>query len=593
MSLPSALARDAQSPRLTYRDLLACLSVVLLAALVYLNALHNPFVYDDHRLILDNRSIEHLTNLRSIVLHEVTRPVVNFTYALDYALWGRTPFGFHLTNLLLHLLNITLVYVLAWRISDDRRLRGLEGADQPGPGVVAFSAAVLFAVHPMMTEAVGYVAARAEVLCATLFLLAVLAMRRWMIRGGVVWLVLSIGAWLLALASKETAVMFPFVILAYDRLVCPGTAKDRQWRLLHVHLPFYILGALVAATRLAVFSRAENVGGIRVVWSFILAEIDVMRRYLLELLVVEPNSQAIFHSVPLVSLFTWAGLVAISTLGLVIWLIVVLYRARRPAASFGLLWFLLLLVPSGALVVFDKGEPMAEHRVYLASIGLFITLATALAWLAVRFGATRPFLRTAFRLTVALGVLSLAGHSVIRNAIWSSPISLWAEAVDKAPNHWYPALLLGESLHDAGHHAQAVGEFKRSIELRPSETGTYAKAGICLVEQGKLDEAQTMFERMLAIDPSADQGTNGLGTVALARGDLRLARQHYLDTLRNNPLNVPARAGLAAVEARAGHPAEVARLCQEIQRLAPDTPTRDDCLNRDSNRASGSGSDHP
>ena len=154
---------QAQAPALparpSYRDLLAVATVVLLAAVVYLNALHNPFVYDDQRLIVANASLLHLSNWRAILLHEVTRPVVNLSYAIDHAIWGPGPFGFHLTSLALHLLNVVLVYLVAWRLSEDRERRGLVGTDQPLPGSVAFATSVLFAVHPMMTEAVGYIPA--------------------------------------------------------------------------------------------------------------------------------------------------------------------------------------------------------------------------------------------------------------------------------------------------------------------------------------------------------------------------------------------------------------------------------------------------
>jgi len=578
--------------RLTYRDLMACALAVVLAALVYLNALHNPFVYDDQRLIVSNQSLQHLTDLRAIVLHEVTRPLVNFSYALDYTIWGRTPFGFHLTSVLRHLLNVVLVYLLAWRVTDDRSRRGPAAVDQPSPGVVAFSTAVLFAVHPMMTEAVGYVAGRAEVICATFFLTAVLAMRWWMIGGRVGWLVASIVAWMLALASKEVAVMFPFVILAYDRLVCPGSNEDRRWRLLHLHLPFYVVAVIAVVVRLVVFTQLENATGVKVIWAYALAEVDVVRRYLMLLLMFTPNGQAVFHAVPIIgSVLTMSALLAIGTLAFLVSLVVVLYRAGRPAASFGLLWFVLLLVPSAALVVFDRGEPMAERRVYLASVGLFIALSTGIGWLSVRFGQSRPVLRWTFRVTVALAVLSLAGHTVIRNAVWSSPVSLWADAAEKAPDHWYPALLLGESLHAAGRHSEAVAAFRRSIQLRPGEAGTYGRAGICLVELDRLDEAKGMFESMRKIDPWAPDGTNGLGTVALARGQIDLARLEFLETLQNDPLNVRARVGLVAVEERSGHPAEARTRCQEIQQLAPDIPESDDCLrvSRDSAAPSGSG----
>src|SRR5713101_4374894 len=139
-----------------------------LGGLVYLNALHNPFVYDDYRTIVDNGSIQTLLQPRAIVMHEPTRPLVNLSYAIDRALWGAAPFGFHLTNLLLHVLNVGLLFLIARRLVEDQQRTqssepGVLNAEpetrnlQPRPLAVAFAAAALFAVHPMMTEAVGYI----------------------------------------------------------------------------------------------------------------------------------------------------------------------------------------------------------------------------------------------------------------------------------------------------------------------------------------------------------------------------------------------------------------------------------------------------
>jgi hypothetical protein len=576
--------------RLTIRDLLAVLFAALLACVVYRNALHNPFVYDDNRLIVANTSIEHLSDLRDIVLHEVTRPVVNLSYAIDYHFWKRDPFGYHLTNLALHLINIALVYLVAWVAVEGRQRRGPAATNPLKPGVVAFTTALIFAIHPMMTEAVGYVAGRSELLCGTFFLVAVLAMQRRLVGGGAGWLVTAVVAWLLAIGSKEIAVMFPLVMLAWDWLVCPGTELDRRRRLIHVHLPFYVVGVVAVIVRLVVFAGVEHNDGVTIVWPYILAEVDVIRRYLLLLLMAEPGGQTIFHGVPFVGrVFTLAGAIAIGTLAFLIWFIVRMRRVQR-VASFGLLWFLLLVIPSSALVVFNHGEPMAEHRVYLASVGIFLALGIVIEWLNMRFRPSRPIPHSLFRITATVGVLSLAAHTVVRSAVWSSPVSLWSEAVDKAPDHWYPLKLLGESLHDAGMHDQAAATFARSIELRPGEADIYGKEGICLVELGRLDEAQAVFEKLRAMDPSLPEGTNGLGTVALSRKQYDLARQRYEQTLVNNPLNVPARAGLAEVEERTGHPAAALARCEEIRNLAPGTPGNDDCIRRNRERAAASGS---
>src|SRR5262245_1504483 len=189
---------------------------------VYLNALNNPFVYDDNRTILDNGSIRSLSDPRAIVLHEATRPVVNFSYAIDRALWGSTPFGFHLTNVLLHIVNVLLVFVLVqglgtggWGLGTGVGTRDQGPRTDQGPGTdlgpgtdqergtrdqgleiaTAFITAALFAVHPMMTEAVGYISGRSDVLSGTFFLLAFLSARRWLVRGGAPWWVATLALW--------------------------------------------------------------------------------------------------------------------------------------------------------------------------------------------------------------------------------------------------------------------------------------------------------------------------------------------------------------------------------------------------------------
>src|SRR5438094_4912093 len=92
---------------------IAALAAVLAAVLVYLNALNNPFVYDDYHTVVENPSIERLGDLRGIVMHDVTRPIVNLSYAIDRRVWGPKPFGYHLTNVLLHAIDVMLLFALA------------------------------------------------------------------------------------------------------------------------------------------------------------------------------------------------------------------------------------------------------------------------------------------------------------------------------------------------------------------------------------------------------------------------------------------------------------------------------------------------
>jgi len=567
--LPS-LERGAVDRQPGRRGQVACLVAAALAGLLYLNALHNPFVYDDSHTVVANPSILTLTNIRAIVGHDMTRPLVNASYAVDRALWGAGPFGFHLTNVLLHMLNVVLLFQLARRLDDHVE--------------VAFSAAALFAVHPMMTESVGYVSGRAEVLCATWFFAAILCGRRWLRGDGTRWALFTVGFWAAGLATKETAAMLPLVLLAYDWAMLRGPSDERRRRFLLVHLPLVTTAVLAGLVRVAVL-RFEYTGAATTHWSYALIALDVARRYVM--LILNPTGQAMFHEVAAVSsILAPRALVALAGLvlcGAFAWSM----RRRAGLASFGIVWFLLLLVPSSVLIVLDQGEPMAEHRVYLASAGLFLAAGGGVgqlrAWSA-RVGGRARLLVPAL---LVLVLVPLGIDTLIRNTVWASPVALWQEAVDLAPRHFRPRLLLGEALQDAGRRDEAVAEYRTAIELRPAEHTGYVKLGQCLIDMGRWDEATAAFARLQALDPGSVPAAMGLGTVAVLSNHPEDARRYFLEIINRDPRAVPARQALAALnEGPLNNPAEALRLCEEIQRVAPGTPGSEDCIRRSRARLS-------
>jgi Flp pilus assembly protein TadD len=552
-----------------------------LAGVVYLNAVHNPFVYDDFLSVADNPSIRHLSDIRRIVLHGVTRPFVNLSYAIDHALWGGEPFGFHVTNILLHILNVVLLFAVAVRFCEDsRRRRAPSGGGDPV--VPAFVAAVLFAVHPMMTEAVGYISGRSEVLCATFFLGGLLAARRWMLCRGARWWVLALVLWDAAIATKEIAVVFPVVLFFYDRLLVGGSREERQWRLARLHAPLVALAAAIGLVRLAVISWVEHPGGAVVHWRYGLMELDVIRRYFTMILV--PSGQSIFHEVADISGLSdprgWIAILAVGSMLAVAWSL----RRSLGIVSLGILWFLLVLVPSGVLVLVDLGEPMAEHRVYVASCGLFLALGAVASRLLEQAQGADTRLR-AMRAGAVAGVLALAGLTMVRNAVWADSVSLWTEAASQSPEHWRPHLLLGEALHDAGRREEAVAEYRKGLALRPVEQWGYMKLGLCLAELGRLEEAAATFEQLRRLDPRSEVALSGLGAVAMLAGDADGARSYFVETINNHPGSVAALRSLATLEETLGrNPAEALRRCEELERLAPGARDTEDCIRRNRSR---------
>jgi tetratricopeptide (TPR) repeat protein len=557
-------------------NVLTCGAAVLLAGLVYLNALNNPFVYDDLLSVLTNRS---LTNpiLSAIVLQNVSRPLVNVSYVIDHAIWGRDPFGYHLTGVLLHMLNVALLFVFARGLALDEGRNGGAVRDRLAT-LAAGVAATLFAVHPMMTEAVGYVSGRSDLLSGTFMLLSFVALRQWLNTNRSTWIAIVLTGFFLALATKETAIMVPALFVYYILFVRQDPPAERRRHMLMVCVPLLVVAIVGAAVRLGLFVFVEYAGTARWQSRFVLMDIDVFTRYLA--MMIAPVNQTIFHGVPVItSLLDPRAIVALGVVAAYVASIAMAAR-HRSIAAFGLLWFLLMLVPSAVLVLLNRGEAMAERRVYFAGAGFFLAVGQGAAAVARGLESGRRLTRTVVAAAALVGIAGLAGRTVLRNVIWSSPVLLWAEAVVQNPAYWYPHLLLGESLHAAGRHDEAIQAFQEALKLGPHVEGVYESLGLCQIEQKHLDAAVVTFTALATLYPRSSSATNGLATVALLRGNLDVARKGFLESLDLEPRSIEARRGLVMVEEREGRFEEALYRCEEIALLAPGAADAAACIER-------------
>jgi tetratricopeptide (TPR) repeat protein len=557
---------------------------VAMGGLAYLNALDNPFVYDDLLHVVEEPRIRDLRQVPRIVGAHVFRPVVHVSYALDYAVWGLSPVGFHLTSLLLHLTNVGLVFRLVRTATADARPPGEVSAEPRMPVVAAFAAAGLFAVHPLLTEAVGYVSARAEVMCTTFFLLALGALRRALLTGSRGSVAAGVALAGLAFLSKESAIMLPFVLLAYDRMLLgsarPTAGALRRARALHAGL--LAAAALLGVVRAVVFLGFEGQPPPVAWWQYLLMEAGVVWRYLG--LLVWPVAQSLVHEVPEVSTpldgGAWAALLGLAALaGSALWI-----RRRVAPVTLGLTWFLLLLVPSSS--VMPLGEAMAEHRVYLASVGFFLAVAAAGAEIAAWLRRRRWLGSSLVPGTVLGSLLVLASLATVsRNLFWADPVRLWQDAATKAPGVWLPHYALAEQLRLRGDCEAAIPRYEEARRLRPAETLVYANLGVCLVAAGRREDAGTVFETARRLRPGDPRPLVNLGVLALEAGDPGRAQRHFLDALARDARHVPARRGLVALyEGPYADPAAALRLCREIRELAPAAAGVDECIRRNVER---------
>jgi hypothetical protein len=374
--------------------------------------------------------------------------------------------------------------------------------------IAAFIAAALLAVHPVMTEAVGYVSARSEVLCTTFFLLALLAGRSWIRGAGVGAAVAMIALWIASLATKETAAVFPFVFAAYDRLSRDRDDPGARRRFISVHFPLMAMTVLAGVVRAVILWRVEYPGQVAVRWSLAGMTLDVFRRYVLLLLV--PVGQAAFHGVfeiqRALDPHVIEAVLLIAAAAGAIWEC----RRRAWVVSFGLLWFVVALVPSSLLVLIDRAEPMAEHRLYLASCGLFLVAGVAIQQLWIYTQERLPHSTWLMAAAVALLLMAFSLDTMARNVRWSDPVRLWSEAVDRSPDHFWPRLLLGEALMQSERPIDALQEFETAVRLAPSLSEPYAKVGVCLITVGRPAEARAYLDAALERDPGNQTAQQGI-----------------------------------------------------------------------------------
>ena len=426
--------------------------------------------------VLLNPSLVDLSDLRGVLLHNLARPVVNISYAIDRALWGFSSFGFHLTNAILHVIVVGLFYGWCTRALADGVRPGSDRGQtrvrpRSDPGVTppvewpAFFAAAAFGVHPLMGATTAYVSARSELLAALGVLAALTYARRAIVGAHPASWVIAAAFSLLAAASSASAAALPLLVLVYDAWVL----RDRDWRrrTLRFYLPALIAIALLfVAWRLPDLLAAERVPP-RGLTDNLLTQALVIWRYL-GLLIGFPG-QALVHDVHWVTTpLDPAGIMALGFLAAAV-AAAIRFRQSQPLVAFGVVWFVAVLAPSSSLV--PLRDAMAEPRAYLASAGLLLAAASVLA---------RPLVSRRAARGVALGVVLLLGiQTYQRNRIWSDPLRLWEEAAHRSRDVWLAHLGYADLLREIGRCDRAVPEYEAALRLNPDEPDATAGLESC------------------------------------------------------------------------------------------------------------------
>jgi len=515
--------------------------------LCYGITLRAPFLFDDMGAVVNNSTIRHLGSWA--VFHPPSngttttgRPVVNLTFAVNEALGGEVAWGFHAFNVAIHTLAALALMGIVRRtlmLPSCRSLLAGEPLSVVGRGrrtppqdsalaafgdaalqsdaiPLAFLIALLWAVHPLLTESVTCIAQRTESLCGLFYLLTLYSFIRGVVPGTPAsapsgrasrpwfWFGLSLVASLLGMGTKEIMVTVPVIVLLYDRTFVAGSfaAAWRQRR------TYYLL---LAGTWLLLVWLMVRVGGSRGSsagfgfglswWRYLLTQCDALVMYLKLCfwpypLVLDYGTAAV-HSLAEV---WWQGIAVLAGLGLTIWALI-----RKPVAGFLGAWFFVILSPSSSIVPL-VGQTIAEHRMYLPLAAIVALVLVALErWIGARTGWV-----VAAAVAVALGV-----GTILRNHEYLDAEGIWADTVAKFPQNARAQNNYAGALQRVGKIDEANVHFARALTLEPGYVSAHYCFGMALLDQKRTREAITEFAIVVGLEPSNADAFLNLGSALM------------------------------------------------------------------------------
>jgi protein O-mannosyl-transferase len=567
-------SRFASFQRISSGHAIKIACIIILGCLVYSNTFDSPFVFDDEIYIInsaaikdpffsfDSARIDALPgNVGTVREQFKNRIVGHFSLAVNYAAHGLNVRGFHLTNLLIHLLNALLVYQLVnltFKSSFLKERSALDLSFNADTGKsIAFLCALLFVAHPVQTQAVTYISQRFTSLATFFCLLSLLLyirarlseirLRRYF------FLLISILSLLLAMKTKEISFTLPVIIALYEFMFLEGKLKDRiiflsPFLLAMTIIPLTLIysapsgesmkGFFDAAKETATINRSD----------YLMTQFTVVLSYIRLLLL--PYGQNIDHDQTIYNSFfvpqVWLPFLLL--VSIFIFSAYLFNRSRKETASswafrllsFGIFYFFIPLSVESSIIPIK--DVMFEHRVYLPSFGIFLCIATGAVLLKARL--RQPLNRVVIPVMLLL-IIILAVTAYARNSVWSSPMSLWKDAVAKSPLKARPHTNLGLAYFNSGDIGAAEAEYLTAIKLMPNHPDAYNNLGLVYLRKGKTEEAKNEFMTAIRLKPVHHLAHNNLGLCYDRLGRFDQAVKEFSAAIELRPDYVEAHNNLA------------------------------------------------
>lgn len=480
------------------KNRLLLLSVILIATAVsYSNAIHGEFQFDDDTFITENPGIKNLSNLfpKNIasLLSPGSRLLAMLTFSINYRVGGMSVEGYHMLNILFHLMSTVLIYFFFMGILSSQPFRDSLGSK---PDSLACVIAGIFALHPIQTQAVTYVIQRAEVLASLLYLLSLLFLIRFSDSYGKK----SLAFWLLAALSffagwlsKQVVITAPAVFFLY--VLFFGERRHLKKSILGIS-PIIVAGLFFGVREILSFQGSTHIGfNIRGLGQpeYFFTEMSVLLTYIR--LLFFPVNQNLDYDYPI-----YRSFFNIDVIGLFLfWLVILIisfctlkvqgrwkYHAR--GMGFGVLWFLTILLPTSSLI--PLADVIYEHRVYLAMAGIIFSIALGTDMLF--FALKRRYAGNAYQILVIFIMVLftfLPAATYARNRVWLTKSSLWLDVVKKSPMKSRPHNNLGNCYYLKRDFIPALRHYQIAINLDPENAEAYYNTAVTMEMLGRKADA--------------------------------------------------------------------------------------------------------
>ena len=503
--------------------------------LAFSNSLSNGFAYDDTTQILGNEFIRDLKNMPKALVTETWywrvqqdqdpnkqnkastpyyRPIFIIYLMLMWKLFGASASGWHVFNLVLHLLASYLVFLVLERFTKDRRLAAI--------------ATLLFAVHPLRSESVAWISGLTDPLLAVFLISSLYLYIRYRAEGRIKLLIGSLALFTLAAFTKEPAVTLPMFIGAYELFIInqDQSLRARLEPAIKYSASFLCLSVVYFSARYYALGFALNNSSFKSypVYQVLLTIPLVIWKYIG--LLLWPVDLSLFHATYMVKspvdlrfILPFLGLIGLA-FGL--------WQLRGSIlARFAILWFFINLLPVLNLSAFGEDFLVQERYVYIPSIGFSLLVAIGLTTIPIEKWIPLGRRRVAQTAVVGLLIFLFAGKSLAQNTTWEDDMAVWRNGVEKAPEQSMPHYVLGHKLIDQGEYAKAAEQLEQYMKLTPNNLIAISNLAAAYVlvyqyqaaanpgtaDRASLDRALELCEKGLSISSEVPTLWDTLGSI--------------------------------------------------------------------------------